>query len=308
MFEFNSSWVFLIVRPSFMRIHSQTEELQERFISCLPCDETFNRVKSQNAKGQNTRMASSSIMVNTMDNGIFNALNHFDTVDRSDIKEVRQPTLPADLFNAPLRVSKLPKEIGDLGLQKIVGTGEASWYSPSAEKMNKPLAEVVALRLCDTENENKLNEFQFAWLGRLCLKNMFVRKIGTIDWKLVIGDLFGTLVKVWPVANHHGLWVPVVNEDTVAESIVVTDHKEYEAVMVQPISPMHFAIKKEQGPCAPIEKLVDLQGAHVYDEPIICIKMITNERPLLEAACRDGFGTLQVILGYTGRTLIWPAS
>ena len=275
-------------------MYAQTAELQERFISCLPCDESFNKVKAEVAKQSNTRMSATKMFANTIAKGVFNELNHFNVVDGSDIEHVRNPFIDTAVFEAPLRQKALPEAIQALNLHRIVGTGEASWYSPAADKKDKPLAEMIAARQLD--EDDKLPLMKFVWLGQLALQNMFIRKVGSIDWKLVLGDLFETLIVVWPMQNHFGFWVPVTTAGTVAEHLVIVDVSEWEALMVYPMSPMHFAVKRQQGPCAARDTIVDLQASHCYDSELICAKMMSNEMPLLEASCRNGFGTLAVIV------------
>ena len=148
-----------------------TQELQHRFISCLPMDETFNRVKARCAAGSNTRLSATSIQVNAIDNGVFDKLNHFDLVDSDTAVCLQGERIPQDVFEAPLRASTLPECVRDLNFGRIVGTGEAEWYSPAAESLNKPLAELVAARKCDAAGN--LDSLQFCWLSQLCSGRFF---------------------------------------------------------------------------------------------------------------------------------------
>lgn len=52
----------------------------------------------------------------------------------------------ADTYQPPLRADRQPQTLRSLGLHKVAGYGDTSWYSPQASQCMRPTAEMLAAR------------------------------------------------------------------------------------------------------------------------------------------------------------------
>ena len=173
-------------------------------------------------------------------------------------------------------------------LASIVGTGAATWWSPGYDNQFKPQAELLAMRVL--KKEDKLPQLKNAWLSRLCFPRILVRRVGTIDWSLSLGDLCGTIAKVWPVSWKSMCWQPDQTEHTVAETIVITDITEWESMPIKPISPLHAAIRAELGvlKASCHDTSVKLREDVFYKDLAIGAVGLDKERPIAETWVRQG--------------------
>lgn len=227
-------------------------------------------------------------MGTAIDKKILSKLNKFDEVDRLEITPERDPVLDKKCFEAPLQKRYLPKSVQQIGLNDIVGTGDATWHSPAAENINKPFAQMLAARLC--HGEGNLLNLEFAWLSRVCNNQMLIRRKTAFKWFLVVGDLFGSFLSLWPVKRRDVFFELVLDETAEAENVAITDVDAWEARPILPISPQHVAIKIAQGPDAKPDAYVKLQHSNAYPDVPLVAEAIDKTRPLLECFCRSGCG------------------
>ena len=101
----------------------------------------------------------------------------------------------------------------DLNLKRIVGTGEAGWFSPSSTNTAAPFADVLACR----ELAPKVHRLETAWLSRVFLPHLAVRPKGTSDWYVAIGDICAVLAKTWPLAVNDSVYTPITTDTSVAK-------------------------------------------------------------------------------------------
>ena len=222
------------------------------------------------------------VMAHAIDKGLLSKLNHFDEVEPSTavVAKGLHRQIGDSVFSAPLRRSQLADEVAALKLNEIVGTGEASWHSPKADVMHKNLAQMLACRDCYDAGD--LSSVQFTWLSRLCNGRMLIRKAGTFTWSLCIGEVMSTSLVVWPVEDYHGLWIPKGGQGDHSQWITITDLDHWEALPIEPISPMHFAIKMEQGRGAALDKSISLKHSRHYADIPIVAKATDKPRSMLQ--------------------------
>ena len=262
-----------------------TRVTQARHISVLPIDEWFNIAKNLCGQGSSTRMNPTRVMAHAIDKGLLSKLNHFDEVDLSTtvLAKGLSRHCGGNVFSAPLRRSHLDDDLSALKLHEIVGTGEARWYSPKADAMHKNLAQMLACRDCYDAGD--VSSVQFTWLSRLCNGHMLIRKAGTFTWSLCIGNVMATSVVVWPVEDYHGQWTPKSGQEDHSQWVTITNLEQWEALPIQPISPMHKAVKMEQGRAAALDKSISLKHSRFYPAIPIVAKATDIARSLLQCVC-----------------------
>ena len=262
--------LFYVVVLLNTRLRDLIEERQTRFISSLCVEEMFHSVKSHVASSSNSRCTPARAMAHLIDDKMMSITpNHFDVIDIQDAPESKISSLGPDTFQAPLQQKRLPVELQNAKLNDIVGRGAATWWSPGPTLIFKPHAEILAMRVCKKDGD--LYSMKYAWLSKLCFPKLLIRRKGTFTWQLCLGDLARTLVKTWQVEFKNGLWHPVCRAGSVASDVVITNLKDWEAISLKPVSPLHAAIKTELGILHGQEKDVPVQLNEDIHYNKICI-------------------------------------
>ena len=107
---------------------SHARQLQIRFISTLPIDEMFNKIKHKAASGSNSRISLEQAMAAAIDKKVMSGLNHFREVDRASAPYTRDVDDEDDtIHNAPLQKSKLSKPVAAMKLGSVVGVPVLIW-------------------------------------------------------------------------------------------------------------------------------------------------------------------------------------
>lgn len=267
-------------------------EIQNRFISSLCVEEFFHVVKNKVSKSSNTRCTPQRAWSHIIDEGVMSVHpNHFEEVDRHAAPIKRNATLSNTTFVAPLREKKLEKPMQELKLSDIQGFGPAKWWSPGANTMFKPHAEVLAARLCDAEIN--LKGLKYAWLSQLCCARLLIRQKGNLEWMLSLGHLSGVVVKTWPIEYKDTVYQVELTPDTKSDHVVILDENKWEAIPVKPISPMHMAARQELTalgkPCT--GGVVKLQDPSHYTKLTVGLMALSTSKPLPEVSLRQGFPT-----------------
>ena len=178
------------------RLKAHVLEIQCRFLSCLTVDESFNKMKCAAGAGTNTRITPARAMAHVIDKKLLSELNHFSEISKEDGDGKRYGPLPGDVFKPSLRVKKLPEGERALKLGNLVGQDAATWWSPQATSLFKPLAQKLVARECYLRG--MLRQTKYAWLSQLATNNMMLRRKGTFaPWFIVIGNVLGCLTKCW---------------------------------------------------------------------------------------------------------------
>ena len=188
----------LVVIILYARLKAHVLERQRRFLSCLTVDESFNKMKCAAGGGTNTRITPARAMAHVIDKKLLSELNHYSEISKEDGDGKRYGPLPGDVFKPSLRVKKLPEAERALKLGTLVGQDAATWWSPQASSVFKPLAQKLVARECYLRG--MLRQTKYAWLSQLATNNMMLRRKGTTaPWFLVIGNVLGCLTKCWQV-------------------------------------------------------------------------------------------------------------
>ena len=196
----------LLVIILYARLKAHVLERQRRFLSCLTVDESFNKMKCAAGGGTNTRITPARAMAHVIDKKLLSELNHYSEISKEDGDGKRYGPLPGDVFKPSLRVKKLPEAERALKLGTLVGQDAATWWSPQASSVFKPLAQKLVARECYLRG--MLRQTKYAWLSQLATNNMMLRRKGTTaPWFLVIGNVLGCLTKCWQVHFAHGFGV-----------------------------------------------------------------------------------------------------
>ena len=84
------------------RLIEFAKQRQKRFISCLPVDEGFNKIKAAVDLQRNTRISPENAMATMVETGLLSELNKFEEVDPDSIRRNRLSAsqLPPDAFKA----------------------------------------------------------------------------------------------------------------------------------------------------------------------------------------------------------------
>ena len=179
-------------------------------------------------------------------------------------------------------------DVRALGLHRVVGTKDASWFSPAAENSAAPYAQVLACRMLPS-----VNLFEYTWLVRLFSLRIAVRRVNTSDWSIAIGDICGTIVKAWPLELKGGVYTPIINDSSVACTDVCTDEDDWMAMPLAPVSPMRRACMQEVANEGHFSgNLVQLHESAHYGKLQIAAVPTDEPRFLIDAAVRQCFWDL----------------
>jgi len=217
--------------------------------------------------------------------------NKFNEVDRMDAPAQRSGFLDPKTFKPPVRESKLAEPVRKLKLSDIIGTGDATWWSPGYANLFLPHAEQLAMRTLAAEGQD-VRCMKTAWLSKLCTSRLLIRRKGTLAWALSLGNLCASLVKTWPVEWKDHRYCPVLGDDTVAGNVVIVDDLLYEAIPIQPVAPLRTAVKMElvghHGDHIQ-NKVVTLKHSHCYGRLSVGAVALDTEKSLRETHARLGF-------------------
>ena len=219
------------------RITRLTELKSTRFLCQLPVEEMFNRVKKNVSLGGNSTCTPQRAMAVAIDARVLSGLNKYEEVNRDSQKHVRNFAFTKQTFRPNFSAKTMDPKLKNLNLKRIVGTTEASWFSPNAANTAAPFADILACR----EVAPRIFRLETAWLSRLFTPLLAVRPTGTSDWFVVVGDICAVLVKGWPLAVDSGIYTPITNNDSVAKNFVCHDIDAFEAFPLKPACPMHRA-------------------------------------------------------------------
>jgi len=183
-------------------------------------------------------------MAVSIDTGVLSTVNRFDEIKREDADATRDTEFNKDFFSPPVRKDCLDEETAALNLHTIAGYGDADWYSPAAANVNRPYLEMVAARRAKSDGHLELLEN--ACMSRLASKRILLRERGQADsdWKFCQGSICNTVACTWPAVQQDGMYAPLVSDTAAAEYVTIFDPRKFEAMSIQPISPMHRAIAK----------------------------------------------------------------
>ena len=215
---------------------------QRRFITSLPIEEIFNRVKANVGQGMNTRCSPESAWSVGIDSDIISKVNHYDQVNHQSEPIERNFCFDKKTFDAPLRADNLEPAIKQMKLREVVGTGDATWWSPQSELLYAPYADIQVRRLA--RPGNNFRKIQFSWCCKLAHSGILLREKGTLQWWVCMGDLCSSLACVWPTRKdpHTTQMVLLdVRAGTQSSLITILDPDGFEAVPMKVVSPIHQA-------------------------------------------------------------------
>ena len=228
-------------------------------------------------------------MAVAIDARVLSGLNKYEEVNRDSQKHVRNFAFTKQTFRPNFSAKTMDPKLRNLNLKRIVGTTEASWFSPNAANTATPFADILACR----EVAPRIFRLETAWLSRLFTPLLAVRPTGTSDWFVVVGDICAVLVKGWPLAVDSGIYTPITNNDSVAKNFVCHDIDAFEAFPLKPACPMHRACLVEVAAHGYFfGKVVRLKASGEYGALPIGAVAAGPPRPLLDTSCRGGFGSL----------------
>ena len=142
-------------------------------------------------------------MATVIDKGVLNVTNKYEEVKREQETIERAFTFEKDTFKPQMNLKKLGCEkTRDANFKRIVGIGDAPWFSPSATNTPSPYADILA---CREVGVSRLRRLETSWFCRLAHPRVLVRKVGADDWLIPIGELYSTIVKVWPSVCRDGM-------------------------------------------------------------------------------------------------------
>ena len=118
-----------------------------RFIFQLPVEEMFNRVKKSVDMTPNNSCTPQRVMAVTIDQGVLSSITEFQEVSRSSESAMRSFQFKPSTFKPIYTRKDMPEDVKSLNLSRCAGTGEASWFIPTAEGSVTPFADIVAPRL-----------------------------------------------------------------------------------------------------------------------------------------------------------------
>ena len=154
--------------------------------------------------------------------------------------------------------------------------------------MHPPYAQVLACRLLPA-----VSNLETSWLARLFSPRIAVRRVNTSDWPIAIGDICGVIIKTWPLEKKDNMYVPIVNDSSVAATATCHDEDEWMAMPLSPVSPMRRACMQE------ITKegyftgsLVQIHESGYYGKLSIAAMPTDEPRFLIDVAIREGFWDL----------------
>jgi len=265
---------------------------QRKFNTCLPVDEGFNRIKAHvTAHGMNTRCTPQRALAVTVDTGVLSKLNKFKEVDRSSIPPMRAVALSPTAFTPPKKPADDDTAMKELNLKSVIGTGPASWYSPTASTMMTPYADIVTRRLAK-EQGVPFRMLEFTWLTRLCNRFLLIQPVGSDLWYLSMGSICNEYIKAWPVVKTGKTYSVVWNNTAKSKAFLFVEPQKFSAMPVQPVSPMHKAILSVCQQEDPDDKHVHLPDSATMGKLTIAIKGTDSARPFYHVACREAFWQL----------------
>ena len=135
-------------------------------------------------------------MAVAIDTGVLSSLNKFEEVDRITQPVARNQKFQSHAFKPVLRPDLQDARTRDLNLRSVVGTGDATWFSPSSENAYAPFADIISRR--EARAKGNFECMKYLWLSRLLCTRMLIRKVGAADWQLSLGCTHSTLAVAWP--------------------------------------------------------------------------------------------------------------
>ena len=254
------------------------------------CEETFKVIKGRVDTQQNSKITPERAFAISIDEGILSKVNRFDEVRISSVPSVRSASdVIANTHTAPLQKCKLPKAVADLKLNSIVSKKDTQYYSTTASRLHKPLAQMLAARILDSSDN--LHQMETSWMAAFLDNNMIIQQPGQASMWLVVGDLFGIIVKCWPIQFcDDKVWRPVTTEGTTSKTFVCTSPDDFTAFAVDAVCPMHCCIKSAIPLGHNASSKADLKASHAYGKVSIGFAAKGRQRPFLEIAMRNGFG------------------
>lgn len=279
--------------PITPRLTAFYTEKQTRFISQLLVEECFNKVKKDVSMSANSRCTPQRAMAVVIDKQVLSSLNHFEEVSREHEIIERSFSFGPHAFKPRMRPDTEDHPTRMMSLRSIVGTGEASWYSPTASTSVAPYADLLICREAARLGTFLLLENTF--LCQLASPRLCLRRVGEALWHMCIGDVVGVVAYGWPVRQcDDGTLVPVTEAGTCPQPLVMMQAEVWEAMPVTPISPLRRALLRVRGSNATTSRPLALRDAATYGKLTMALLPRDRARPLLEAAARQGFFELQV--------------
>ena len=255
----------------------------------MPIEEMFNRIKRNVAGGSNTVCTPQRAMAVAIDTQVLSKLNDYDEISREGEGGLRNFAFNKFAFKPPFAKSNMDADVVALDLKRIVGAGEASWFSPNAANSSAPYADNIACRLVQPH----IRKLETAWLSRLFGPSLAFKKIGSPTWYCALGDVCGVLIKAWPLKSSGAVYSPITTDDSAAINAVCTDTDLFEAMPLNPVSPMHRACLQEINEVGYMTgTLVRLRASGDYGHLPIAALPGDMARGLLNTQLRLGFGTL----------------
>ncbi len=216
----------------------------DRHISQQLIEDSFNGIKSAVDKKGNTMTNAVYAWSNLVDKAIMSKKYAFREVVRQPALPERNTTFAPETWTPVLKKAKLDAAVKDAGWHKVVGYGDAEWFSPGAGGYLAPYADLQAAR--DAHAADQLHMLGSRNYVRLVQKNVLLQKIGAGDgkWYLGIGDADCSVGIVFPVVEvEPGQFVPDNNRDK--KLITILDPDAWRAKPVKWISPLHRAVVSE---------------------------------------------------------------
>jgi hypothetical protein len=264
---------------------------QTRFITSLPVEECFNKIKANVDKGSNTVCTAQRAMAVAIDSGVLCQLNKYSEVDRHGQMVARNFTFAKQAFKPPLRAKQLDPKVRDLNLRRVVGTGEAPWFSPTAAGASAPYADIAARREIGATGD--WSQLKALWMCRLGNTRLLLRKVGSAQWFVCVGDICSVVMALWPVRlEADGTYVPNVRDDSKCAHMTLTDPVLWEAMPVMPASPKRRAILLAAGANFETDKEYAVNDSSSYGRISMAAHPLDKARPLLTAAALQGFWDL----------------
>ena len=201
---------------------------------------------------------------------------------------------PLQVFHAPLRTDKLSPELKDGGMRKVVGYNTPTWYSPATgPAVFAPYADIIAKRDA-SRTPNGLRKLKWRCLSRLVDSSIAIRKAGTDDssWMLGCGNIEAVVALAWPcVSDGNGRLIPRARHHSdKPQFLTITEASDWEAVLVDIVSPMHSCIIQEDPTTREnIYKDVDLNESSHYGKVTVVAIVRCAAKPLLQIQAKVGF-------------------
>lgn len=229
------------------RLESLELRRQTRFVTQQIVEDSFNRIKKGVDLGVHTRCSTHRCWALPIDKAVVGKIHRYMEVDRTEILQARTPTIADGVFHPVVRKELLSEDMRSLSLARVVGFGEASWYSPQAASLMRPLCEMSALR--EARSVDALEKLDTVWLCRLVSKRMLFRRVHTGDWFIGIGDICGTLAVGWPATRSSAAntFLPVVIPGVQARLFTILNLDDWEARPFEIHSPLHVAVAQSGG-------------------------------------------------------------